>query len=122
MDISMKKRLTAAVKEYGQTEYICSADALEKNWERWTASDRVTVSEASDLHIRSRVIGLGRILEEDLEKHVYVMLVKAGKNEALVVTHTTGMNVDIAACAREGLINQHIAKKAVDHVKSMLLK
>lgn len=126
MDSGMKSLLIAAVKKYGSAENICSVDELNKKWERCTAENTGEIQNASDLRVRSAIIGLGKIVEEDLEKHTYVTTVKVGKgvasNEALLVTLRKGDTVHYAACAHEGFISQHIAEKAVALVTERIAK
>ncbi|MBR3016048.1 MAG: hypothetical protein IKH57_03035 [Clostridia bacterium] len=78
------------------------------------------------MRVRAAIIGLGRIIEEDLEKHIWITTIKvgtgAGTNEALMVLLLKGNIVHYAACAHEGLISQHIAKKAVALVSKRIAK
>ena len=117
MESVLKDLLVAAVKKYGAAENICSVDELNKKWERCTAEGSGEIPDASDLRVRAAISGLGKIVEENLEKHTYVTTIKVGKgagiNEALLVTLLNGTTVHYAACAHEGLISQHIAEKAV---------
>ena len=126
MDSVMKELLIAAVKKYGSTENICSVDELNKKWDRCTAEGNGTIPNASDLRVRAAIIGLGKIVEEDLEKHTYVTTVRVGKgagvNEALLVTLLKGDTVHYAACAHEGFISQHIAEKAIALVTEKIAK
>ena len=126
MESVLKDLLVAAVKKYGTAENICSFDELNKKWERCTAEDSGQIPDASDLRVRAAIIGLGKILEEDLEKHIYITTVKVGKgaavNEALLVTLLQDDTVHFAACAHEGLIPQHIAEKAVALVAERIAK
>ena len=126
MDSALKELLIASVKKYGSAENICSVEELTKKWERCTAEGSGVIHNASDLRVRAAIIGLGRIVEEDLEKHTYVTTVKVkkgiGVNEALLVTLLRDNTVHYAACAHEGLISQHIAEQAVALVANRIAK
>ncbi len=126
MEAVLKDLLIAAVKKYGSSGNICSVDELIKKWERCTAEGSGEIPGASDLRVRAAIIGLGKIVEEDLDKHTYVTTIKIGKgagiNEALMVTLLNGNTVYYAACAHEGLISQHIAEKAVALVADRIAK
>ena len=74
----------------------------------------------SDLRVRSAITGLGTILEENLETHSYITTIKVNGNEALLVTLIVDDSVYLAACAHEGLINQHIAEKAISIVRKRI--
>ena len=117
MNSVLKDLLMSAVKKYGSAENICSIDELNKKWERCTAEGSGEIPDASDLRVRAVIIGLGKIVEEDLEKYTDITTIKVGKgigvNEALMVTLRKGNTVYYAACAHEGFISQHIAEKAV---------
>jgi hypothetical protein len=74
--------------------------------------------------VRDALVGQGRIIEEDLENHIYVDLLRIGLfglSEALLVTKIKGKSVHIIAYAREGLFKQRLAQKAVQKVKRSLL-
>lgn len=126
MESVIRDLLIDAVKKYGSSENICSVDELKKRWERCTAEGSGEIPDASDLRVRAAIIGLGKIVEEDLEKHTCVTTIKVGKgasaNEALMVTLLKGNIVYYAVCAHEGLISQHIAEKAVALVAERIAK
>ncbi len=75
--------------------------------------------------IRDVLIEVGDILEEDLDSGCYIATVKAGvgsANTAIVVALVDGQVSFFGACAKEGLIKQSTAKKALEKIKKAVLK
>ena len=117
----MKKYL----EKYGEAERICSAAVLKGKWEANASYDTVYVDKTDDLLLRDALVGQGRILEEDLDNHVYVDLIRVGKrdmSEALLVIKREDKVVHLAAYAKEGLIKQHLSKQAVEKAKLFIEK
>lgn len=114
-------QLRAAVEEYGSSYGIAKKD-IEK-----VATGEIEFQEG--VHVlratRDLLIELGDILEESLDTGVYVAAIKAGAgnaNTALVVTQVKGRKCSLAACAKEGLIKQSTAKKAINKFVKAALK
>ena len=67
--------------------------------------------------VRDCLIGNGRILEEDFEKQIYVIAIEAGianMNTAIIAIQRIDSNkLSILGYAKEGLIKQHTAEKAI---------
>ena len=111
-----KNQLGTAIEEYGPSLGISKKD-----------SKKVPTGEIEfpeDIHalraIRDALIEVGDILEEKLDAGIYIAAVKAGSgdaNPALVVALVEGSKCSLAACAREGLIKQSTAKKAIEKIK-----
>lgn len=81
--------------------------------------EETAVQEMLFLNLRDRLIGLGTILEEDFDANIYVVELMAGvgnANTAVVAIKLTHEKLLFAGYAKEGLINQHTAKKAIDKV------
>ena len=77
------------------------------------------VNNLSFLNLRDKLIGLGKILEENYKKYYYVIKVPAGvanKNSAIVCILWSNDIISIFSYAKEGLINQHTASKAIEKV------
>lgn len=74
--------------------------------------------------LRDVLIGKGKILEEDFEKKIYVAAIEAGvadMNVAIVaIQWTDSEKLYITAYAREGLIKQHTAEKAIAKIKEQI--
>lgn len=85
----------------------------------------VNVQDMSFSNLRDAIIGVGKILEEDFEISTYVVDIPAGAanmNSAVVAIRLNNSCVSIIGYAKEGLINQHTAKKAIDKVIERISK
>ena len=75
--------------------------------------------------LRDSLIGLGTILDEDFELNAYIINVGAGvanKNSAVVAAQLLDNKLYFLGYAKEGLINQHTTKKAIDKIIKVLEK
>lgn len=125
MNDFMMNLMEKYLEKYGEAEQICSSSVLKGNWVANTSYDTVHVDKTDDLLLRDALVGQGRILEEDLDNHVYVDLIRVGKrdmSEALLVVKREDRVVHIAAYAKEGLIKQHLSKQAVEKAKLFIEK
>ena len=124
MNKEIEMLLHKAIKKYGIQENIYVGKNIELK-EKWTSSAVIEKKDLDDYGVRNSLIKCSRILEEDLEKHIYVALVKLpgiGNREVLLVSQRTGDVVSIATFAKEGLISQRMAEKAIDLFKECLNK
>ena len=75
------------------------------------------IRDMSFVKLRDSLIGMGQILEEDFEKQVYVIAIRsvtANMNTAVVAIQLMDDNtVSFLGYAKEGLIKQHTAEKAI---------
>ena len=123
MSEAMKELLMYAIDTYGVPEFLLSKEKVISHWDKCSCTgSAVIASNPTDLQMRSAIMGLGRILEEDTEKHIYITTVKCRSNEALAVLKRKDETVEIAACAQEGLIPQHIAQNAVALIEERFKK
>lgn len=75
--------------------------------------------------VRDNLILLGNILEENEKKKTYTVCINAGvanSNPCIIVVYVDMDKVFINAFAREGLINQHTARKAIKKIKDKFEK
>ena len=82
-----------------------------------------TVTKQTFAQLRDSLLGQGKILEEDFGKKIYVISIMAGAadmNEAVVAMRLSGDSLDFAGYAREGLIKQHTAEKAIEKICSVI--
>ncbi len=118
--IDMTNLVTLLLKEL-KKKHIISSD-MEK--ESQSVICESVPFEKTDLHIRDAILGLGTILKEDLENHYYITSVKTGLfNNVLayaIIQRNEDKTVDIAIYAKEGLIKQNLAGKAMDRIKQVL--
>ncbi len=74
-------------------------------------------------NLRDSLIGLGTILDEDFGLKSYILNVNAGvanMNNAIVAVQISGEKLYFLGYAKEGLINQHTARKAIDKAISRM--
>lgn len=112
---------TVLLKELRKKKII-SGD-LEKECSA-TICETIPFDKPGDLHIRDAIITLGTILKEDLDKHYYITSVKTGLfNNVLsyaIIKNNEDATVDIVVYAKEGLIKQNLAGKAMDKIRKAL--
>lgn len=88
--------------------------------------ERITdVKEMTFINLRDCLIGLGTILEEDFDLNVYIISVQAGvvnKNNAIVAVKLNNNKLYMFGYAREGLIKQHTAEKAMEKIEKKVLE
>ncbi len=124
MNESMLKLLKTMIEKYGKQENILYKLDSKNSWKNDTYYEVVNLDTVNDLVVRDALVGQGRIIEEDLENHVYVDLLRIGLfglSESLLATKIEGKSVHIIAYAKEGLFKQHLAKNAVQKVKRILI-
>lgn len=89
-----------------------------------TVCETVPFSKPSDLHVRDAIITLGTVLKEDLENHYYITSVKTGVfNNVLayaIIQRKDDGTVDLVVYAKERMIKQNLAGKALEKVKIAL--
>lgn len=91
--------------------------------EKGTVEKKVHAGEMTFLNLRDRILGLGKILEEDFDKQIYVIAVMAGAanmNTAFVGVQLKKKELFLAGYAKEGLIKQNTAEKAVGKLEEVL--
>lgn len=77
------------------------------------------------LQLRDAILTIGDILEEDEENEIYVASIKSGLGNlgrAYICTRIINGNLYIAAYAKEGLINQHMAEKSASNLIKLIKK
>lgn len=99
------------------SEYVRIKDELVETEE---ISEKVSM-----LKIRDTLLIIGNILKEDLDEEFYIGTINAGianKNIAFIIIKKNEGNLAICCYAREGLIKQHTARKAIEKFERELLK
>ncbi len=69
--------------------------------------------------VKNRIIGIATVLEEDSDNQIYVISISAGianMNGALVVVQLEHDKLYFVSYAKEGLIKQHTAEKAIKRI------
>ena len=117
----IKDELTIAAEEYGSSFGITKRDLKHAFVDEIEFPAGVNALLAT----RDALLEAGTVLEEDLDSCYYVAKVEAGAanaNTALVVAIVEGRRCALGSCAKEGLIKQSTAKKAVEKVREAALK
>lgn len=115
------KRLQKSVKKYEPG----ADDKLLKKVETQCVYEEIDSKGLKFKQLRDKLMLLGSIMEEDEKKNIYVAVVNAGAkngNPCIMVANLLEDKVAVYAYAREGLIKQHTAKKAVDKLKKEVKK
>lgn len=84
---------------------------------------KLSVEDRTFIQVRDRLLGMGKILEEDFEKKVYIIAVMAGvanMNTAFVGVQLKNNELILVGYAKEGLIKQHTAEKAIAKLEEVL--
>ena len=71
-------------------------------------------------HLGDKLRGLGEIVEQRPDKGEYTVKINAGiadKNPSIAVVRLMDGNINIAAYAKEGLINQETVKDTINKIK-----
>ena len=99
-----KKTLTEKLSEFIQIkEELVETEEIE--------------ADVSVLKIRDTLLRMGDLLKENLEEEYYIGTTRAGignKNTAYIINKKNKKILDVCCYAREGLIKQHTARKAID--------
>lgn len=91
-----------------------------------TTSEIKTFNSKEDdsfLNARNALMECGKVLLEDRENHIIEGIIYAGvanMNPSIAVIYVTKKEIQIATYAKEGLIKQHTAKKAIERFESVL--
>lgn len=81
-------------------------------------NENITLKKAHD-----KIVKIGKIVEENDEEGFYLITVGSGflnMNPAIVIVKLTDKKIKIVGYAKEGLIKQNTAKKAVDRIAKLL--
>ncbi len=117
----MDQFLLKAVKKY---EPGVTAKMLEKVDKQCEYAE-ITVKGINYRIVRDNLIILGNIIEQNEKKKTYTVCINAGvanSNPCIIVVYVDKDLVFVDAFAREGLINQHTARKAVKKIKDKFEK
>lgn len=120
MNKNLKKNLEDAVKKYGNDVNIAyNSQKIDRD----SVINQIELQNPDDKTVYKSIVGLGQILEEDLNNHQYIILVRVGKvfsKEALMVAVLDNKTMYMAAYAQEGLVKQNIALKAINMVLNQI--
>ena len=119
---NIKEKLLEKLIEYERIDPALSPDEKTEAKEKF-ACENIDVNNFNILKVRDAIMGLGTILEEDLDNKYYITTVKIGSigaYEAVAIVSLDQNKLSIAAYAKEGLLFQNNARKAVDKIKARI--
>lgn len=111
------------IYEYALDKYGEFAKALEKTdaiLKKCTVEE-IPAPRLTGEKLREALIFAGKLFEEDTRANVYIALVDLGRNQVLTVCKLNKGKLLIASYAREGLIKQHLAEKAIKEIKDRVV-
>ncbi len=118
----IKQKLLEKLIEYGRIESKLSTQQKEKEKDHF-ACENIAVKNYNILKVRDSIIGLGTILEENIDEQFYITTIRIGligAYEAVAIVCLDKDVISIAAYAKEGLISQNNAQKAIDKIKKRI--
>lgn len=83
----------------------------------------IDIDNFTFLNVRDFLFGLGDILEENFEETYYILRLSSGmfnKNKVIILVKWEVEKILLYGCAREGIIKQHTAEKAVKKLSEKL--
>ena len=104
--------------EYALDKYGKFATALEKKDQilKKCITEKVSKPNLSSSKLKEALVFAGNVLEADDGNGIYVASVDVGRAKALTVCKLSQGTLSIASYAKEGLIKQHLAEKAIQSV------
>lgn len=117
----MKDYVIILLKEL-KKKHIVTTNIEEES--KFVTTEQIKFEKANDLHIRDAIFGMGTVLKENLDEHYYITSVKTGLfNNVLayaIIRRNEDKTADIAVYAKEGIIKQDLAGKAIGKLKKAL--
>ena len=114
---SSSKHVSALLKRLKKEGYIKDVNRSMRD----VKTSSIDLEDVTDLKIRDAILGIGEILEEDLDSHSYIATVKLGKNrETQAMISRDGNKVEISAYGKEGLAKQNLADKTIKKLQTAL--
>ena len=111
------------LEKYCEETKICLKNDIKKKNHNNTAFDYYDIPRPIDDSVIGSLNTVGQVIDVNYEEHIYVALVSVGKfgsNEAFFVAKMDNSVLFTAAFFKEGIINQHIANKALEIVKERM--
>lgn len=111
----IRKILKEKLGKYGAEEYICSPQELKGDWEKNVYVTEIKPKKTEDLWLRSKLLPVGRIVEEDQEAHTWTIVFDVGKwraSEAFAVLAAEEDMLYVAVFAKDKLFTKGTAEKA----------
>lgn len=106
--------LTKAIIEYGIGK---TTDELKIRNE----IKRISIDNVTRNNLRAALMSTGKIIEENLEEGYCLAIVSPSSNKTIVMATIKDGSLDMMAYAREGLLSQKTAERAMKQVLDALL-
>ena len=91
--------------------------------EKNAVEKKLNIGDRTFIQVRDLIVGMGKILEEDFEKQIYIITIMAGianMNTAFVGLQLKNNILSLVGYAKEGLIKQHTAEKAIAKLEKVV--
>lgn len=114
--------LARGLQKYG--ELALAGTTVENLLKKHSKTESVQVTGITVEHLRRAIASCGNILEANVEEQFFVAVIPTGRmnaTRALVAAVVQNDVLQFAAYAKEGLIKQNLAQKAIDSIKEKLL-
>ena len=104
--------------EYALDKYGKFATALEKQDQilKKCVTETVSKPQLSNSKLKEALVFVGNVLEADDDNGIFIASVDVGRVKALTVCKLSQGTLSIASYAKEGLIKQHLAEKAIQSI------
>lgn len=115
----LNEGLTKALREYGADYGFVITDKSIKKLIGAEAFETMSFEDCNGKLLAEALIKTGKVLEQSEDERSYIAVVGAGvadMNYAFLALRLDDGSINIAAVAKEGLIKQNTAKKAIDKV------
>ena len=119
--IKAEEVLLCGLKKYGEMA-LAGKDA-EGLLKKHAVTESISAAGVTFRHVKEAIVANGDILEENPEEQWYISAVYTGCMNAVRAITAVVLQEDVlffAAYAKEGLIRQHLAQKAIDSIKERI--
>ena len=116
-------KLAYGLSKYGELATVTSS--IPTLIKKHSTTESMKKSGVTFKHLREAIVVNGDILEENIDEQFYIAVIHTGfmkATSALVVAVLQGEEIHFAAYAKEGLIKQNLAHKAIAFIKDRLSK
>lgn len=112
-NMGILKDFSYALDKYGKF-----ATALEKKEQilKKCVTETMAKPDLSNKKLKEALVFAGDVLEANASKGLYIATVDVGRVKALTVCRMSRGTLSIASYAKEGLIKQHLAEKAIQEI------
>lgn len=115
------EKLAYGLSKYG--ELAATTNSISTLIKKHSTNDSMKKKGVTLKHLREAIVVNGDILEENIDEQSYIAVIQTGfmkATRALVVAVLQDEDIYFAAYAKEGLIKQKLAQKAIELIKDYL--